>query len=115
MSIQAIKSIVEHQGELCHMNINYSSVQNTDLSFQHIQSMVSLHGRSFRVHLQLNYSKNSLNSRFFHDAIHTLENDQLSSWIMLQFIFLKYDPMSFIMLIGSGIQIFALQWRLNSN
>src|SRR6266496_840812 len=103
MSIQAIKSIVEHQGELCHMNIDYSSVQNTDLSFQHIQSMVSLHGRSFRAHLQPNYSKNLSNSRFFHDAIHTLENDHLSSWIMHQFIFLKYNSMSFIMLINSGL------------
>src|SRR5436190_14197534 len=103
MSVHAIESMAGHQGELCHMNIDYSSVQNTSLSFQHIQSMISLHGRSFRVHLQLNYSKNSSNSRFFHYAIHTLENDRLSSWIMLQFIFLKYDPMSFIMLINSGL------------
>ena len=46
-----IENMIKYQGKLYHINIDYSNVQNIDLFFQYIQSMISLYEKSFRIYL----------------------------------------------------------------
>src|SRR5579859_1482039 len=85
-SAQVTGSMVGHRLGLHLTYPGRSSALNDGPSFLHIWSMVSLHGKSCKGHLQRDCSKISSKIRFFRFATLIRSHAPLLSWTMLQFI-----------------------------
>ena len=104
MNILTIENMIEHLLILFYMNINQLSIQSDDQFFLFILLMISLFEKSFMNHLTWNYSIILCAWSFYQFVIHIQIQDLLLSWIMLEFIILRYDILISIILIIQKLQ-----------
>jgi len=93
MNVQVIENTAGHQKESDLTRTSLLNEVSDGQSFLHIRSMVSSLGILNTAPFHKNYSRISSKISFCRSATHSPGHDRLLSWIMLQFISLRYIKM----------------------